>query len=287
MRKGMNPNRQKEFTGTIPPNVPVVAVVVHLPSIKEAYHKNRLEIVDASLKTARKHAGCDHALVVWDNGSNAATKKLVSGLNPDILVTSPNIGKLNAWKHLLKMYSDCVISIADDDILYYPNWLVEQIRVLEAYSKHPYSTVASVTGVVTRQNATAKISASLKWANDYAELNQEGTIPNEWDVQHGMSCGRDRESARKYMASRHIPDVRYNGVKARICGGHTQFTCYGKTISEIIPYTDKLMMTTFPLFDAAVDSAGWLKLSTYDRTSRHLGNVLLDEDRAEIEELLK
>ena len=287
-RVGMNPNREKPFSGKLPPAILAVCVVVHLPDTNE-YHKQRPAIVEASLATARKHAGTDHVLTVWDNGCGTVGKKIIAAARPDVVITSENIGKLNAWKHLLRMYIDGIVSIADDDILYYPGWLAEQVRVLEAYDNRPDAwKVASVTGVVTKQNAQTQCAKTWEWANaNAAVFDRKGDIPNLWDAQHGMSCGRDRKSAEKYQVSNHIADVAYNGVRARVCGGHTQFVCRAATIEPVIPFTDRLMMPTFMLFDSTLDSHGLLKLATWERTARHLGNVLNDDDKEEIEELLK
>ena len=275
------------FTGKIPPRVPVVAVVVHLPDDGSAYHRHRGEIVSACLRTARKHAGCDMALVVWDNGSGDEGKRIIADAGPDVVVTTPNMGKINAWKHILKMYSDCTLSVSDDDVLYYPNWMIQQIQVLRAYDNSHEWRVGAVTGILTRQNSHTLVDSTVEWAREHADsLDETADIPNMWDIQHGMSCGRDRESASKYMVGHTCPTMVYNGVAARACGGHTQFLCDPLIIAPLIPYSTHYMMQTFTLFDKALEQSGKLKLATYDRTARHLGNVLTDDDRDEIEGLL-
>lgn len=285
MRKGMNPRSPFNKTrgqGTkidrkIPPELPVVVVVTNLPDDHE-YHKERIEIVTKSLTLCRQNAGTEHWLVVWDNGSKKELRDWLIDFAPDQLIFSHNIGVANTMRRVLGMYIESVVTWNNDDLIYYPNWLQPQIDILKAYPQ-----AASVTGCVTRLYSGKADDSTVTWARHNAKLGRADT-PLEWDKQHADSIGKF--GMEKQYIGTTIPQVEYKGVKALVGGNHCQMTVRPPIIYPLIPRTDMYMVPLFQTLDTAVNSNGHLRLMTPERLTRHIGNVMTDADRKEIDELV-
>jgi len=290
MRVGINPLREEVIPYKLPPDVPVVAVITHLPRLEDEYHEHRLGIVLDAVSSAHINANIAHHFVIWDNGSAPYVKDTLCNYVFDTMkdypfskqiILSDNIGKQNAINALLSMYHGSIVAISDDDILHYPNWLAPQIEILKAFPD-----VGLVSGCVTRHYMKYNHLHAWNWANKNNVHVIENEIPIEWDYQHGESIGKTKEFT-DHIAQRVMPcTIRYNEVTARIGGNHCQFVGYADTLLPFLPRTNRYMEPLYP-FDIRVDGAKLLRLLTVDRKTRHLGNVLNDEDREEIEEVLK
>lgn len=276
MRVGMNPLREERVRVNLPPDVPVIAVITHLPDLTSDYHRERWEIVTASLKLARQNAGVEHYFVVWDNGSHYQFREWLRDFAPDALILSQNIGVLNALRRIVGMYQDSIIAYSNDDILYYPDWLLEQLQILRAYPN-----VGTVSGCVTRLYSGKADENTIKWAKDNAQIYQ-WTPPFEWDFQHAASIGMTSETVKGYKHAI-IPLLEYNGVRAGVGGNHCQIVFYAGRILPFLRPTNRYMEPLFKLLDVAIDEAGLLRLLTAERRTRHLGNRLSDADREEID----
>lgn len=274
MRQGMNPNRKAKFDFPIPPELPVVAIITHLPD-EGGYHKERRKIVEESLSQARARAGRGKHFVVWDNGSHYDfTQWLCHSFAPDAVILSTNIGISNAMRRLLFMYSDSIVALANDDIFYEQDWLVKQIEILKTYPN-----VGTVSGITTRYYMGKAVASTEMWArqNSFPVTGLE--IPPAWDEQHGLSIGKARHEHLQEFGTQRAPQLEYNGIKAIIGGNHAQFVCYASRIAPLIPHSKRLMERLFP-FDMMVDAVGLLRLLTPERTARHIGNVLTESERA-------
>lgn len=278
-RKGMNPLREKEIEYKLSPDIPVVAVITHLPNL-EGYHKDRLDIVFNAVISAWNNCKTDAWFVLWDNGSCWDWTSRFPALPYDQIIFSKNIGKQNAINALCNMYHSSIIAFSDDDILHYPNWLEPQIEVLKTYP-----SVGLVSGCVTRHYMKYHHLYAWQWCAQNDVLIRIDDTPREWDQQHGESIGKPKNIAASMVGKVPATIIEYNNVKARIGGNHCQFVGYADTLKEFLPRTDKYMEPLYP-FDIRVDDAKLLRLLTKDRLTRHLGNVLSDEDRKEIKNVI-
>lgn len=273
MRQGMNPLRTTKISKLLPPAVPVVAVITHLPHYN-GYHRERFEIVIQSARQAKERVGMDCYFVVWDNGSDDHIKNwLIDTLKPDMLILSENIGIANAMRRILCMFSDSIVALSNDDIFYEQGWLKSQIEILKAYPN-----VGTVSGVTTRFYMGKATHSTERWVMDNKVMVHGAVVPPLWDEQHALSVGKARHAAIHEFGNMQAPLISYNDVKAVIGGNHCQFVCYADRILPLLPNDDMYMTKLFP-FDIRVNDAGLLRLLTPQRTARHVGNVLSDEDR--------
>jgi glycosyltransferase involved in cell wall biosynthesis len=274
MRIGSNPLR----ASTLPQISPVVvAVITHLPN-QDGYHKGRLEVIQASIRSMVKNAGMDFSLVIWDNGSTETLRKWLRKMNPDMLIESRNVGKSSARAAILRMFPPkTIVALSDDDILFYPDWLKEQVKVLKTWPN-----VACVTGNPIRTSFRWGCEKTKEWMEDNANLTTGRFIPDEYERDFCVSIGRDPESHAANTAREVDYRGVYNGVMAYATSHHCQFVAVAGKAQAAAKFDNAAMADEKP-FDVALDNLG-LRLSTVHRYSRHIGNVLHDELRAEIKE---
>lgn len=271
MRTELNPLREKHLPGKYPAGVPHICVIVHLPNDGSSYHSGRQEIVRASLLSLVKHADVDFHLTIWDNGGTFDPGEVVT-VNRHI--KTANIGKQNAMRELCQMYTGRIVGFADDDILYYPGWLDEQMRVYREFG-------GFVSGVTTTFYTNHGTGTGRKDASAVLDLDN---LPLEWDIQHGRSIGMTADAARMHAVAKRPHTIQRGDVRAWVGGGHCQFICTADDAVQFLPYTTRYMEPLAP-FDMATDQAGYYRTMTYRRTARHLGNRLEEQDRAELREL--
>jgi hypothetical protein len=276
----MNPNRTKTLDHKIPPDVPVIAVITHLPCESE-YHEKRREIVEAAVLSAKKNAGIDAHFVIFDNGSHYDLQRWLVDLHPDRLILSRNVGKMNAVHALCSMYPGSIISISDDDILHYKNWIQPQINILKAFRAF------LVSGVTTRHYMKYQhlVGYGDMLGIAAADATSEIETPLEWDIQHGYSIGKDPRISRDMQRVVRPLMLHKDGVSALVGGNHCQFVGYADGLRQFFVKTDMYMQPLYPV-DCAIDGAGYLRLLTPERRARHLGNVLSNDDVKEIYDIV-
>jgi len=275
MRVGKNPNRHKDI-GDVLPEV-LIAVIVHLPN-HEGYHAERMEIVQISLRSLRKHAGARAQILVWDNGSCENMRGwLRSFYQPDTLILSHNVGKLNAQASIYRMVPpDTIVAYADDDMLYLPNWLSKQLALLDAFPGP-----AVISGYPTRQGFNRDNKFTLDWARENAEIKTGDFLPAEWQDDYQTSIGSPGKKLHgKYDDQDKL--IIYKNHEAYATSHHCQFVARA---GDIVPFKNHSFVTSGTprenLFDRSLDEAGFLRLATIERLTMHMGNVL-DEGLAQI-----
>jgi hypothetical protein len=281
MRLGLNPLRAS--TAPYDFHDVVLLVVTHLPTL-DGYHAGRMEIVQTCLRTMRENAGREHTFYVWDNGScDAFTDWLREDFRPDFLMLSQNIGKNPARAAAIATLPlGAIVAYSDDDMLFYPNWLQPQIDLLVHFPN-----VAAVSGYPCRVMFRWGIERTIAWARKNGKLEQGRFIPKEWEDDYADSIGRDRNE----QVQNTIKDVDYRvtfeGVKAYTTAHHCQFIGYVATVRNAM-YTDSastaMALDDEKQTDIRLDQLG-LRLSTTERLARHMGNVMDDGLRADVERM--
>lgn len=269
MRVGRNPLTSAQVSKRTPI---VCGVITHLPNKYQQYHRDRWQVVALSLRSMLKHAGTDVHLAIWDNGSHKEfTDWLQDEFHPDTLVLSKNVGKSVARKSLFRMFEpNTIMAMADDDIFYYPNWLVAQIELLDHFGPQ----VGTVTGYAVRTMYRWANEYAKRWAETHGKLEVGQYVKAEWDKDYCDSIGRDYEQHKK--TSTNIPEYKviFNKKEALALGHHCQFICLNGRIEPLLRWDYDAMADEKP-FDRAVD-AKYMRLCTVERYTRHMGNVLDD-----------
>jgi glycosyltransferase involved in cell wall biosynthesis len=274
MRIGSNPLHHSTVSGYEPV---VFAVITHLPNTL-GYHEKRLEVIQKCIWSMTKNAP-PHTLIIWDNGSCEALRQWIRYIKPDIFIESPNVGKATARASIFRMVPpDSLVAMSDDDILYYPGWFEEQVKVLDTFPN-----VSCVTGNPIRTSFRWGCENTIEWMNKQGILEVGRFIPDNYERDFCISIGRDPMIHKKNT----VKDVDYrglyNGVYAYATSHHCQFMSIAGRVLPAMRFDNQAMGDEKP-FDMAMDKIG-LRLSTVQRYSRHIGNVIHDELRKEIHKI--
>lgn len=272
MRTGNNPMTQRQ-AALFPPVM--AAVITHLPALI-GYHKDRLEVVQTCLESMRAGAGIELPFLIWDNGSCPELLDWITGeFMPDFLIKAPNMGKSAARTSIMRMLPfETIVCMSDDDMYFYPDWLEPQIKLLKGF---PNAGV--VSGYPVRTQHRWGNRNTIKWAKKNAQVKTGKFIPADWDRDFCISIGRDYSWHSNYTAKDRDILIEYKGMQAYATAHHCQFIAYAGRLQQFIQW-DGSAMRRERAFDMAVDEAGMLRLTTVERLTRHIGNVLDDDIRA-------
>ncbi len=273
-RVGINPARNR-VTAYRPSRV-TVAMLVYVPYL-EGYFRERLDVLKLSLASLIKHTDVPYDLMVMDNGSCAEAKALLQSLQDlgalrYLITAHENMGKIGALKVLFRAAPGEVIAYSDDDIFYYPGWLEEHLRLLDGYPK-----VGMVSGCAVRTLFDHGTRANLAFAKADREvvLTRGQRIPEHWEIEWAESYGRDPEAHRQALPSMQDMTFSYRGLEAFAIANHNQFVTSKDVILRFLPETwSGRLMGEMNELDNAVAEGGFLRLSTIDRTTKHIGNTI-------------
>ena len=247
----------------------IAAIITHLPN-REGYHAQRFDVINRCIESLTANAERDLPLYIWDNGSDPEFRHyLAKDIKPDYLMLSPNIGKASARTAILRTWPpDTVICFSDDDILYNPDWLNPQLDLL-----YTFPDVGAVSGCPIRAQSRFSISSTLDWAQRNAEIDIGHHIPEEWEQEFCRSIGRDYQYHRGDTASDRDYLIRYKGMKAYAMAHHMQFICLAGRLSSL-EYWPRQAMRAERSFDKSIDDLGLLRLTTTERHTQHIGNIM-------------
>jgi len=253
-----------------------VAVLVYIPYLT-GYFEHRLEVLKLCLLSIQKHTESPYDLLVFDNGSCEEVKAYLcdlqeAGVIQYLLTSSENVGKIGAFKIMFEAAPGEVIAYSDDDIFFYPGWLSAHLELLDGFPN-----VGMVSGCAVRTLFDHGVSSNLELARQDPEVHliKGQNIPESWEIDWAESYGRDIDAHR--LAFQELEDIQIEGfgLKAFAIANHNQFVTPKSVITQFIPdkWSGRLMGQMNEL-DVAVDEGGYLRLSTLDRTTRHMGNMI-------------
>lgn len=278
-RVGMNPARDR-ISSYKPAGVTVV-VLVYVPYLS-GYFQHRLEVLKVSLASLFRHTNVPYDLLVFDNGSCDEVKTYLrslfeSGRINYLISSKENVGKIGAFKVMFAAAPGELIAYADDDIFYYPGWLHAHLKIVDAFPQ-----VGMVSGCALRTLYDHGISSNLKFAERElrATLIRGQNIPRQWEIDWAVSYGREVEDHLEKLDQMQDIQLEMSGMKVYAVANHNQFVAPKRVLLEFLPETwSGRLMGQMDDLDAAVDEGGYLRLSTLERTTRHMGN-LIDESMA-------
>lgn len=278
-RIGINPARGQVVAER--PKRLTITMVTYIPELT-GYFEQRLEVLKLSLASLIAHTAPPHDLMIFDNGSCTEVVQYLRQMQAQgavnfLLLSQKNIGKIDALRILFQAAPGEIIAYSDDDILFYPGWLEAHLEILEYFPR-----AGMVSGAPLRNAAGhARKSLDALASSGAVGLSVERTrrIPDEWEADWALSTGRDPQA--HLAATRDHLDLVFRQQKdggyceAIGSANHFQFVTTKQIILKALPseWTGKLMGSMIEL-DEAVDNLGYLRLSTVQRYTRHLGNVI-------------
>ena len=271
MRKGQNPAKQLKTVAK--PERITVAVLNHIPFL-EGFYADMLKVLDLSLRTLREDAGLPFDLLVFDNGSCKQAREYLlaefeSGNIQQLILSDKNVGKGGAWNVMLQAAPGEIIAYSDNDILYQKNWLLESVKVLEAYPN---------VGMVTSRpfhSLPELYSSVVKWGEETPETHYKKGhfIEPEWMREFLLSLGRTEEEIQKDIAEEDVK-LSYKGVITYAGASHWQFLAWKKTLLEFLPIDLSKPLGQVLRLDEMVNQRGYLRLMTEKPYVMNLSNSL-------------
>ncbi len=263
-------------------------MITYLPH-QLGYFADKFEIIRAALGSMIANTEPENDILVFDNGSSAALTDYLNLLLEEgsiryLVLTDENIGKIAALRMLTGMAPGDYIACADDDILFYPGWLPAHMRIFEAFPQ-----AGMVSGVPVRNAATYALDAlhavETSGRNRY-RLKRGRFIPDEWEIDWCISTGRDPQQHLQAQAGREDLQLEASEVRALAGANHFQFLASKQSLLKALPkeWSGRLMGEMVEM-DENLDRLGYLRLSTTDRYTRHIGNVLTQTIREDIQRM--
>jgi len=283
MRIGYNPQKDKKIE--MSSFVHQVIIPVYIPNL-DGYFKDSFEIFKYCLKslflTSHKHT----FITIINNGSSKEVVEYLNDLHENDkiheLVHTTNIGKLNAILKGTAGQSFPLVTIADADVFFLHKWQQSSYSVFNdfpeagAVSPVPSSKVLKqYTSNVLRKYFFSKRMKFTDVVNPnamkyFAESIGNPNFYNEFQLD-------------KYLC------IERNGTKAVIGAGHFIATynsdVFKKTKSTHSNYKMGSEIRNF--LDRPVLDKGYWRLSTADNYAYHMGNILEDWMKIEINRLEK
>jgi glycosyltransferase involved in cell wall biosynthesis len=285
-RIGSNPARNQ--ISTYHPARVTVAVITCIPHL-EGYFRQRMEVMRLSLESILVHTTQPYDLLVFDNGScppvvDTLRELYDQGAIRFLVLSNENIGKIGAFRLLFPFAPGEIIAYSDDDILFYPGWLEAQMHLLEVFPR-----AGMVSGLPVRNGSRYAIRAHLSLmaqGSPGLAIERKRVIPDEWEADWARSTGRDPEASREALKDQHELVLCKDGVEAVGAANHFQFIAPRQVLLEALPkeWSGRLMGEMIEL-DEAIDHAGYLRLATMERYTRHIGNVISPDLLAEARSL--
>ncbi len=278
-RIGINPNRGQQ-TDYRPSHL-TLAMLTYLPN-QAGYFAERMAVTRLSLDSLIANTPQPYDLFVFDNGSCQALVDYLRHLRDEgainyLILSKSNIGKVGALHVMFNAAPGEIIAYADDDIFFLPGWLDEHMQVLQAYPQ-----VGLVTGFYIRSHmryATHSLRAFAE--QDGVQVAHGQLLPPQLEQHYIENMGRTLESYQQEVQGLEDLQFTYNGVKAWASAGHHQFLAYRQVILNALPAWDGQLMGKMIELENAVDSMGYLRLSTYTPCTRLLGNVISAQNAEE------
>jgi glycosyltransferase involved in cell wall biosynthesis len=295
-RLGINPARGKVIQER--PAQVTVALVTYIPN-QVGYFEGRLDVLKLVLASLAAHTLLPHDLMIFDNGSCAEVVAYLrsqheAGSVDYLILSRRNIGKIDALRLLFQAAPGEIIAYSDDDILFYPGWLGASLEVLRLFPR-----VGMVSGVAVRdaaRHASSSLERLVEEGVPGLVVSRQRCIPDAWEIDWALSTGRDPQAHLQSTADQldlvlRMEKHESSNDVSRYCeaigsANHFQFVTPRAVILGALPthWTGKLMGSMLEL-DQAVDDLGYLRLSTAERYTRHLGNALSPEVLREARQL--
>ena len=272
MRIGQNP--AKFVKDVARPERITVAVLSYIPFLS-GFYAETLDVLKVCLDSARKDAGLPFDLMVFDNGSCAEVQDWLlaeqrAGNIQYLILSEKNLGKGGAWNIILSGAPGEIIAYADSDVLFYPGWLSESVRLLETFPN-----VGMVTARPFRTNPEF-YSSTLAWAEAQPDVQVERGhfIPWEVFLEFDLSLGQNEEEIRQRYETTQDVRLTFRGVQAIAGASHWQFAAYKSTLAQFLPFEMNRPMGQVKQLDQRMNEAGLLRLMPTQPYAMNLSNTL-------------
>jgi len=271
MRLGQNP--AKFVKDVAKPQRITVAVLTYIPFLS-GFYAETLDVLKICLESIwAGTTDVPYDLMVFDNGSCAEVTDYLkaqkeTGKIQYLILSEKNLGKGGAWNIMLAGAPGEIIAYADSDVLFYPGWLSQSVKILETYPK--------VGMVTSRPFRTMEqlMTSTIDWARKEPEAQYQNGSFLSWEdfSSFNTSLGTSEEQSREWFNTTTDHRVNFHGVPAQIGASHWQFVAYKSVLQQFLPFDMSRPMGQVRQLDQRMNDAGYLRLMTAEPYAQNMSN---------------
>jgi len=272
MRVGYNPYKDQKNDES--KYIHQVIIPVYIPN-HEAYFKDSFTILKLCLESLFATIHKKTFITIANNGSDKIVSDYLDALliqnKIQELIHTENIGKLNAILKGLVGNDIELVTIADSDVMFLPNWQVETVKVFTHVPN------AGVVGIVPQFKMYESYCGNLLLHNFFNKNMKFIPVKNKDAlVRFYDSIGWDRNYNEDYLEFNLGIKINDN-MNVLVGSGHFVAT-YKKNMFEQIPsyFCYKMGGSSEDYLDDLPLKKDYWRLTTEDNYAYHMGNVLED-----------
>ena len=272
MRIGSNPNKQvsqKESAYTHQ-----IIIPVYIPN-EEDYFKDGLKILKLCLDSLFNTIHKKTYITIVNNGS---CKEVVAYLDQLFLekkikelIHTDNIGKINAVFKGLAGNNIELVTVADSDVLFLPNWQIETLKIFNEVPK------AGVVGLTPQFKMYQANCGNVIFENLFNKKLKFISVKNPDALIHFYdSIGWDRNYNQDYL--KYSLGLDYDNLKCFVGAGHYVATYKKDMFEELYSFIGgkKVAGIGEAYLDNKALEKGYWRLTTHDNYAYHMGNIYED-----------
>lgn len=271
MRVGLNPQKDKIKKRSIYNHQ--VVVPVYIPNHND-YFKDSFKIFKICIESLIKTVHSNTFITIVNNGSDKSITDYLDELfecsKIQEVIHTQNIGKLNAILKGLVGNNIELVTIADSDVLFLPNWQSETTKLFKIFPK------AGVVGIVPQFKMYESYCGNVIFENllnkhlKFIPIKNPNALIKFYD-----SIGWKRDYNPNYL--KYTLGLEINNEKCFIGSGHFVATYKKDIFKEIVTNFDYVLGGDSERYlDIAPLKKGYWRLTTYDNFAYHMGNTFED-----------
>jgi len=272
MRVGKNP--EKERTELSLTAYHRVIIPVYIPNLNEDYFKDGLRILKLTLHSLLCTIHSKTRVSIINNACCLEVSNYLKEMYRDheqidqLLDSAINLGKVNALYAIVKSNREPLLTIADADVMFLPNWQLEVEKVMAAFPEA--GMVSPVPAPGSLKGSYLRSTIGFAYLNGRPKLEKVTNLEGVQNFQRSIGNTKifDEDTTKYYT-------LRRGQTKVAMGCGHFMATVRATvfenspnkpSIHKIVGGSEKMYI------DGPNDRGGYLKLSTHDNFGYHLGN---------------
>ncbi len=271
MRIGSNPHKDKPIQET--DYLHQVIIPVYIPN-QEGYFKDSFKVFQISIQSLLNTIHSKTFVTIVNNGSCIEVEQYLDLLFVEQriqeLIHTENIGKLNAVLKGIVGNAIELVTIADADVLFLPNWQQQTLTVYNSFPK------AGVVGIVPQFRNFSHLCGNVIFENFFSNKLRFTTVKNpDALLKFNKSIGVKDDFNKAYL--KWNLTIEKHSYTAIVGSGHFVATYRRELFSHLKTYLSfKLGGDSEQYLDELPLKKGLWRMTTNDNFAYHMGNVFED-----------
>lgn len=273
MRIGVNP--QKNVKSEEQAFYHQIIIPVYIPN-QEGYFKDSFAIFKFCLESLFRTCHEKTYYTIVDNGSCTEVSKFLKSLQEEgklqELITTDNIGKINAVFKGVSGHSFPLVTITDADVLFLSGWQEETYRVFNAFPKAGFVSPVPIPKLL-KYHTYGPIMKYL------FSGKLQFTTPEDPQALLDFASSIENKDFYKKVHLDNYLTITTDSVKAVLGAGHFVATYRREVFTPLKEHYTPYKLdpkSDRPFLDQPVSDRGYWRLATAKNLAYHMGNVVED-----------